>query len=129
VRAVAAPRSGGTVAGNLIGQGVYPVRQEKLVRDGIPEIIRASGGRPVIRTVGADEYRELLRAKLSEEVQEFLDSDADPEELADILEVVLALAEDIGISWGELDKIRAAKAEERGGFARRIAWKMDAEGD
>jgi hypothetical protein len=41
----------------------------------------------------ADEYRTSLKAKLREEVQEFLDSDDDPEDLADILEVLHALAE------------------------------------
>lgn len=98
---------------------------EKLVRDKIPEIIRAHGGNPVVRTVGPAEYRDLLRAKLSEEVQEFLESDSDPEELADIMEVVLALAEETGISRQELEKIRISKAEERGGFACHIAWTIE----
>ena len=100
------------------------MRQEKLIRDKIPEIIRASGGDSVTRIAGHAEHRELLRAKLNEEVQEFLESDDDAEELADILEVVLALAEDIGVSRSELEKIRAEKAAERGGFTRRIVWMM-----
>ena len=70
----------------------------------------------------AEEYRASLRAKLREEVQEFLDSDDDPEELADILEVLYALAEDGGTDRQQLEKLRSAKAEERGAFADRIIW-------
>ena len=98
------------------------MRQEKLVRDKIPEIIRASGLQPLIRTADAEEYRGLLHAKLREEVQEFLNSDEDADELADILEVVLTLAHEAGISQQQLEAIRATKAAERGGFTRRIVW-------
>jgi predicted house-cleaning noncanonical NTP pyrophosphatase (MazG superfamily) len=94
----------------------------KLVRDRIPEIIRKSGMRPVVDVADADDYRRLLRAKLREEVDEFLTSSNDSGELADILEVVFALAEDIGVGRANLEKIRVAKAEERGGFANRIVW-------
>jgi predicted house-cleaning noncanonical NTP pyrophosphatase (MazG superfamily) len=62
------------------------------------------------------------REKLTEEVAEFLASDNDPEELADILEVLFALAEQVGTDAQQLEKLRAAKAEERGGFADRVIW-------
>jgi len=75
----------------------------KLVRDKIPEIIRAKGEVPSTRVADSAEYRELLLAKLSEEVQEFLASDGDPEELADVLEVVMALADGLGIGQKELE--------------------------
>ncbi|MEU6928318.1 nucleoside triphosphate pyrophosphohydrolase [Streptomyces sp. NPDC046374] len=96
----------------------------KLVRDGIPQIIRAKGAVPVTYTAGPEEYRSRLRDKLHEEVNEFLDADhaAAPEELADVLEVVHALAADLGIGTEQLEKIREAKAGERGGFADRIVW-------
>ncbi|GAA3123030.1 hypothetical protein GCM10020254_82680 [Streptomyces goshikiensis] len=45
-----------------------------------------------------------------------------PEELADVLEVAFALAADLGVDPTQLEKIRAAKAEQRGGFAERIVW-------
>jgi predicted house-cleaning noncanonical NTP pyrophosphatase (MazG superfamily) len=98
------------------------MRQEKLVRDKIPEIIRASGLKPLVRTANGEEYRNLLRAKLTEEVQEFLDSDENAEELADILEVVLTLAREAGISQQQLEVIRVTKAAERGGFTGRVVW-------
>jgi predicted house-cleaning noncanonical NTP pyrophosphatase (MazG superfamily) len=93
----------------------------KLVRDKIPEIIRDSGAEPVTWVAGAAEYRGLLRAKLVEEVDEFLASE-DPNELADVLEVLLALANDLGVDRDHLEMLRASKAFERGGFADRIVW-------
>jgi predicted house-cleaning noncanonical NTP pyrophosphatase (MazG superfamily) len=98
------------------------VSQGKLVRDRIPEIIRAEGLDPVIYTADAEEYGTRLRDKLREEVAEFIASDNDPEELADILEVLYALAEQMGTSRQQLEELRAAKAEKRGGFAERIIW-------
>jgi predicted house-cleaning noncanonical NTP pyrophosphatase (MazG superfamily) len=96
--------------------------QSKLVRDKIPAIIRADGLRPVVYTASPEEYASRLRDKLQEEVAEFLASDNDLEELADILEVVYALAEQSGADRVRLERLRAAKAEERGGFADRIVW-------
>ncbi|MFJ4827551.1 nucleoside triphosphate pyrophosphohydrolase [Streptomyces bacillaris] len=96
----------------------------KLVRDLIPQIIRASGVEPMAYVAGPEEYRERLRHKLSEEVNEFLyaDNSTAAEELADVLEVVQALALDLGITLDRLEELRAQKAEERGGFAGRVVW-------
>ncbi len=93
----------------------------KLVRGKIPQIIRSRGTDPVVRVADREEYHDLLRSKLSEEVAEFLDS-GDPEELADILEVVLTLAAELGVDAARLEALRAAKAAERGGFTERIVW-------
>ena len=94
----------------------------KLVRDKIPQIIRSKGQEPLIYTASPEEYGIRLRDKLREEVEEFLASDNDPEELADILEVLYALAGQVGTDQQQLEKLRAAKAEKRGGFADRIIW-------
>jgi len=91
----------------------------KLVRDRIPEIIRLKGGDPVTHAATPEEYEEKLRAKLNEEVQEFLESGS-PEELADILEVVYALGEMRQIDREQLESIRKQKAEERGTFTDRV---------
>jgi predicted house-cleaning noncanonical NTP pyrophosphatase (MazG superfamily) len=90
----------------------------KLVRDKVPDVIRASGVEPITRVADEAEYARLLRDKLIEEVNEFLDSD-DPAELADVAEVVLALAGTLGVN---LEALRAAKHAERGGFEQRIVW-------
>jgi predicted house-cleaning noncanonical NTP pyrophosphatase (MazG superfamily) len=94
----------------------------KLVRDKIPQIIRSKGQEPVIYTADTEEYCIRLRDKLREEVEEYLASDNDREELADILEVLYALARQAGTDQHELEKLRATKAEKRGGFADRIIW-------
>ncbi|MFG2091038.1 MULTISPECIES: hypothetical protein [unclassified Spirillospora] len=94
-------------------------RAEKLVRDRIPEIIRATGRSPEIRVAGPEEHGALLRAKLYEEAGEYAAS-GDPAELADLLEVVHALAALHGITPGELEERRSAKAAERGGFSDRL---------
>jgi predicted house-cleaning noncanonical NTP pyrophosphatase (MazG superfamily) len=98
------------------------VNHGKLVRDKIPQIIRSKGQEPVIHTADIEEYSIRLRDKLREEVEEYLASDNDREELADILEVLYALARQTGTDQEQLEKLRAAKAEERGGFADRIIW-------
>ena len=89
---------------------------DKLVRDDIPEIIRDDDERPVTHVAEGDEYRQRLREKLCEEAAEFRDS-GDPEELADVLEVLAAIREAEDLEDGELDALREEKADERGGFA------------
>jgi predicted house-cleaning noncanonical NTP pyrophosphatase (MazG superfamily) len=93
----------------------------KLVRDKIPEIIQASGATPLTRILETEEYLSCLETKLDEEVQEFHESKS-PEELADILEVVYALAEAYGCSREQLQQIFDAKHTARGGFKKRIYW-------
>ena len=93
----------------------------KLVRDKIPEIIEASGATPLTRILETEEYLSCLEAKLDEEAQEFHESKS-PEELADILEVVYALAEAHGCSREQLQQIFDAKHTARGGFKKRVYW-------
>lgn len=93
----------------------------KLVRDKIPQIIEASGATPLTRILETEEYLACLETKLDEEVREFHESKA-PEELADILEVVYALAAAQGCSREQLQQIFDAKHTARGGFEKRIYW-------
>lgn len=77
----------------------------KLVRDKVPDLIRASGRTPHVRTLGRGEYRSALRDKLSEEVDELIaaqSTDAIIEEAADVLEVLTAIA---GAQGRSLDSI------------------------
>lgn len=91
----------------------------KLVRDKIPEIIATQGEKPHIRILAEEEFRQLLEQKLDEEVREY-HRDKNPEELADILEVVFALAASIGCSYEELMTVYQKKHDDRGGFENRI---------
>ena len=91
----------------------------KLIRDRIPDMIRQNGETPVVRVLGDEEYRHCLERKLDEEVEEF-HQDRNLEELADILEVAYALAEDLGHTRQELEETFNRKHEKRGGFRDRI---------
>ncbi len=99
-----------------------PVPCRKLVRDRIPEIIQSEGRRPVTRVLDEASYREALLAKLIEEAQEASHATtADlPGELADVLEVLRALAVTAGMSWTQLIALADDKSSRRGGFGRRI---------
>lgn len=93
----------------------------KLIRDKIPELIKQKGESPIVRKADDNEYSELLNKKLVEEAKEFA-FDKNIEELADILEVVYAIAKLNNITPEELEERRKAKAEERGSFDKRIVW-------
>ena len=91
----------------------------KLVRDRIPEIIQAKGDKCEIEILSDEEYLKMIDAKLDEELEEY-HKDQNIEELADLLEVVHAAAEARGYTLDQLEAVRAKKAEERGGFEKRI---------
>lgn len=95
------------------------IRYDKLVRDKIPRLIAEQGERPVFRVLDDGEYAECLERKLDEETAEY-HKDKTPEELADILEVVFALAERQGCSRGRLMELYQQKHDVRGGFSERI---------
>lgn len=94
----------------------------KLVRDMIPEIIEASGKKAVCETLNDEVYIKLLKQKLVEELNEFLESD-DVAELADMGEVMHALLEYKGVSIETFQRIRLEKLEKRGGFKKKIMLK------
>ncbi len=91
----------------------------KLVRDRIPEIIKQDGQTPYTHTASGLELEKALWKKVEEEIKEFQVS-KDPRELADILEVIYALANFYGVKPDELESIRKQKAKERGGFCQNI---------
>jgi predicted house-cleaning noncanonical NTP pyrophosphatase (MazG superfamily) len=91
-------------------------RHNKLVRDNIPATIAAEGKQCETKLIRGNELISALKEKLREELLEF-DEDHDPEELADILEVVYALASSIGLEVSELNIIRKHKAAKNGTFS------------
>ena len=91
----------------------------KLVRDKILEIIKVNGQKSTHKILTADEYAVELTKKLVEEVEEYK-KDKNTDELADIMEVVYALARLQSCTAEEVEKIRAEKAEKRGGFEKKI---------
>lgn len=99
----------------------------KLVRDRIPDLIRAGGERATVRVLDEREYAVALRAKLFEEATELVEATesveatgpAVTEELADVREVLLAVAELHGIAWAEVEAAGERKREDSGGFRAR----------
>jgi predicted house-cleaning noncanonical NTP pyrophosphatase (MazG superfamily) len=91
----------------------------KLVRDKIPDIIKAYGQVPVVRILDTEEFPNSLSNKLFEEIQEFL-VDNSIEELVDIFEVILAILNDRKIAFSDFEKLRQAKALEKGAFTDRV---------
>jgi predicted house-cleaning noncanonical NTP pyrophosphatase (MazG superfamily) len=98
------------------------ISYNKLVRDRIPEIIEADGHRAVTRVLDEDSYRAALLEKLTEEAHEARQAPAGQlgGELADVLDVLQALAAAHGLSWNDVLAIAARKRAERGVFDNRI---------
>ncbi len=95
------------------------IKYRKLVRDKIPEIIENAGKTCVTEVLSDVEYLQMLDMKLEEEMQEYF-QDKNLEELADLMEVIFAVAEARGYSIAELEQVRKKKADERGGFKQKI---------
>ncbi len=95
------------------------MQYNKLVRDKIPEIIKAKGNQATTHVADPAEFQRALRQKLEEEMAEFL-ANISIEELADILEILRAIAATNGLSWDEVEQTRLKKIAERGAFAQQI---------
>ena len=95
------------------------IKYQKLIRDMIPDIIQSSGKRCVCSTLSDEEYLAKLDEKLNEELAEYQESKS-MEELADLLEVIRAVAVARGSSMDEVEAIRWDKAAKRGGFEKKI---------
>jgi predicted house-cleaning noncanonical NTP pyrophosphatase (MazG superfamily) len=91
----------------------------KLVRDKIPELIDANGQTGDFFVYPADDYENEVILKVGEESGEYLEN-KNPEELADILELLMELARIRNIPFAEIEAIRQKKLKERGGFSKRI---------
>lgn len=94
----------------------------KLVRDKIPEIIKNNGEIPIIKTLDESEYKEELEKKLYEEYQEVLDASNEErlEELADMLEIIRALAKIENKNLNDIIAIADIKNKKRGAFEEKI---------
>jgi len=106
---------------NLMRQGVHPLARYhgKLVRDKIPEIIERNGDVPQKHIASEPEYKQALQAKLIEKVDEYLKSE-EPEELADILEVIHSLTALHKVNREQLQLLQKEKRDERGGFSEGV---------
>ena len=97
-------------------------RVQKLIRDRLPEIMRGQGLAVFDRRLDDAEFVVALGEKLVEEAHEArLASPGEiAGELADVLEVVHALAQVHCLSLQDVEAARQAKRAERGGFDARV---------
>ena len=102
----------------LFGRGNL-TKYHKAIRDKIPEIIKKDGYSCNVDTMSDEKFLLEIERKLSEEVTEY-QNDKNPEELADILDVIYKIAKLKGISKEELEKIRLDKVEKRGAFENNL---------
>lgn len=102
---------------------IYMPIYNKLVRDRIPEIIEQAGKKYETKILDDKLFVVELRKKLREEMQEYFEAVNDEdalEELADILELMHALAKVHGDTIDKVEEIRRQKAQKRGGFDEKI---------
>lgn len=98
----------------------------KLVRDKIPEKIEKNGEVAEIEILNRSDYIKMLDLKLFEECHEIYSAENNllkAEELADLLEVIYAIADTIYISIEKLEEIRIKKQQEKGAFKEKILLK------
>lgn len=95
----------------------------KLVRDNIPQVIEKTNKQFSTRVLSKEEYMVEVKKKLNEELEEYQEATTNEEaveELADILELIHAAVRIHGATVEQLEEVRRAKAEKRGGFEKRI---------
>lgn len=95
----------------------------KLIRDRLPDIMRAQGLTVLDHRLDDAAYLDALKTKLVEEAAEARDAvcaDDLAGELADLAEVMLALLTAAGLSADDIEQRRLAKRTERGGFDNRV---------
>ncbi|KKQ32267.1 MAG: hypothetical protein US49_C0011G0008 [candidate division TM6 bacterium GW2011_GWF2_37_49] len=92
---------------------------DKLVRDKIPEMIQSEGSVVHSKKLHGDKLVEALKNKLLEEAHEVLQAKSVnelKEELADVMEVLTAIASAQNIDLAEIEEARISKNVKRGGF-------------
>lgn len=93
----------------------------KLVRDKIPEVIEATNKKFSMKVLEPCGHEIEIKRKLVEELAEYQESTSNEEaleELADLMELIYAVLPLHGSSMEELEKVRLAKREKRGGFEK-----------
>lgn len=98
----------------------------KLVRDKIPEILDKNGCEPEVETMLDYVYADALDQKLLEEANEVVGASTKSEkieEIADVLEVIYAIVENLGVSQEEVEQVRRSKKDSRGGFDKKLLLK------
>lgn len=94
----------------------------KLIRDKIPEFIKASGDEFETRVMKNKEFEKELKKKLIEEAKELFKAPKEEllNELADVLQLVKSIASYYQISFGKVQKHQNIKRKKKGVFSKRL---------
>jgi predicted house-cleaning noncanonical NTP pyrophosphatase (MazG superfamily) len=95
---------------------------KKLIRDKIPEKIKATGGDYKTRVLTKTEFEKELKRKLVEESKELLLAPRKDllNELADVLELTKSIAAHYNIQFSKVVKYQEEKRKKRGGFKKKL---------
>jgi len=109
---------------------VEKIHYNKLVRDKIPENIRAKGTKLETRELSEDEFLSELKKKIKEEAVEVSEAESREKlvsELADVIDVVEEIKKTEGITDTEIGNARKASLEKKGGFSTKtyLEWAED----
>lgn len=102
-----------------MNKGAHMKVYNKLVRDKIPQIIEEAGKKHHSHILEDEAYLKSLNQKLQEELDEYLE-DESVEELADMVEVIIAILNYKQVSLETFESIRKKKQEDRGAFDKKI---------
>ncbi|MCA9508537.1 MAG: nucleoside triphosphate pyrophosphohydrolase [Myxococcales bacterium] len=98
-------------------------KQNKLWRDKAMALLESQGSRVNWRKLEQKEFQQCLKEKLLEESKEVVSASSLEqivEELADVMEVIEAMAEAYEISMDDIITAKNNKKSKRGGFSDRI---------
>lgn len=96
---------------------------KKLIRDKMPEIMKAQGKELEVRILDNAEFKEALRRKVIEEISELKDAKDDAEakdKIAYLHEIADALGDAYGFPKKEILALKDKTHHERGGFDKRL---------
>lgn len=95
---------------------------QTLVRDKVPEMIRASGGVPQWRVLEDEEYLAELKKKMIDIAWDVFHSDTEKmqDALAELLEVTTWTMKTAGFEPKDVFRLAEEKREARGGFGERM---------
>lgn len=95
---------------------------QKLIRDRIPEVIKASGDKCELKILSEKRFEEELKNKLVEESKELIDAPKEEllNELADVLELVKSIGSHYKIQFHKIEEYQREKRRKRGGFKKKL---------
>lgn len=99
--------------------------KNKLVRDLVPQYIEKKGQKPLLAVLDDKKFSDELLKKLTEETKEVIEASEEGksrliEEIADMYEVVDALAKLNNITRDEILEVQKQKVVSNGGFNKRL---------